>query len=76
MLSAYGRSREQRCENAPAEHRVRHDVLVFLGGQALGLVQHRLADADLADVVHVSAQLDLAKHVAVESHRAVRSTLE
>ena len=54
---------EQRRENAPAEHRMRHDVLVLLGRQSLGLVQHRLAHADLADVVHVPAELDLAKHL-------------
>ena len=36
----------------------------------LGLVQHRLAHADLADVVDVSAELDLAQHLAVEAHLA------
>jgi hypothetical protein len=56
-LRIIGASTEERREDAPAEERVRHDVLVLLVGERPGLVEHRLAHADLADVVHVPAQL-------------------
>ena len=44
-----------------------------LGGQRTGLVEHFLADPDLADVVDVAAQLDLADQVLSEPERARRA---
>src|SRR5436190_9389281 len=47
---------------------MRHNVLVFLGRESPNFVQHRLADTDLSDVMHVPTELDLPQHLAVESH--------
>ena len=37
-----------------------------------GFVEHVLAHADLADVVHVAAELDLPHDFAVEAERLAR----
>src|SRR4030095_16224573 len=50
---------EQRRQDAPADRGMRHDVLVLFRTQWPRLVQHRLAHADLSDVVYASADLDL-----------------
>ena len=64
---------EQRRKNPPAKHGVRHDVLVLFGRQSVGLVEHRLAHADLADVVHVPAELDLPKRLRRQGPSSSRS---
>ena len=45
---------------------MRHDVLVLLVGQRARLVQHLLAHADLADVMHVPTELDLGDGALVQ----------
>src|SRR6185503_3298109 len=54
----------------PSHERVTHDVLVLLVRERTWLVEHRLAHADLPDVVHMSAKLDLTHHLVVEPERA------
>src|SRR5258708_7502923 len=61
---------EQRRKDPPTDHWMRHDVLVLLWGQRSGLVQHRFADADLADVVNVPAELDLPDEIRADAQLA------
>src|SRR5437867_12494054 len=49
---------------------MRHDVLILLVRQSPRFVEHALTNADLADVVDVTAKLDLTDHLGVDVERA------
>src|SRR5438094_693708 len=61
---------EQRTEDTRADHRVLHDVPVLLVAQRAALVEHLLADADLADIVEVAAERQGVEGVRIEAQLA------
>ena len=61
-----------RGDDLLAELRVRLDQEALLVGQRPGLQQHRVRDADLADVVEERAELQPLQRVAVEPELARR----
>ena len=64
-----GRVAQNVAEDSPPDDRVIHDVLILVVGQCARFVQDFLPHADLADIVQVPTQLDLAHRFVVEIHR-------
>src|SRR5690348_18188852 len=48
-------------KNSPAKFRMLFHQVIFTAGQATGLIQNRIGNADFADVVKQGSDLDIAK---------------